>query len=135
MKSDNIEKSVQVKFSEIHGSGIFSIRNIEKDEIIFVIEGEIIDEAECIRREEEENNVYIFWNDKNYIDTANSEITKYLNHSCEPNAYVDDNINNENSLVLKSLRKINIGEEITIDYGYDEIYENCKCDSCNKKKG
>lgn len=116
---------LEVRDSVLHGKGLFTSVDIPQDSIICVIEGEVIDENECIRREEEEGNVYIFWNGDNYIDTSNNPLLKNINHNCEPNCYVEDR--NEHSLFLIAERDIKSGEELTIDYAYDEIYENCKC--------
>jgi len=123
-----LENKVEVKFSAIHGNGIFAAKDLSENEIIMVIEGEVIDEKECIRREEEEKNVYIFWNGDNYIDTANTSVIKYINHHCEPNCKIGDK--DENSLYLIAARNIPEDEELTIDYGYDEIYDNCNCSVC-----
>lgn len=118
-----------VKDSLVHGKGIFASKDIPAEEIILVIEGEVIDGNECERREEEENNVYIFWNgDECFIDTNNTKKIKYINHDCDPNCYVDEGENA--SLVLVSCRDIRAGEELTIDYGYDEIYDGCNCHTC-----
>ncbi|HPN39846.1 MAG TPA: SET domain-containing protein, partial [Melioribacteraceae bacterium] len=53
---------------------------------------------------------------------------KYLNHSCNPNCYLSSR--DKNSLYLVALKDIDEFSELTIDYGYDEIYVNCKCSSC-----
>lgn len=116
---------LEVRDSNLHGNGLFTTVDIPKDSIICVIEGEVIDEDECVRREEEEDNVYIFWNGDNYIDTSKNPLLKNINHNCEPNCYVEDR--NEYSLFLIAERDIQAGEELTIDYAYDEIYENCQC--------
>ena len=79
------EKFVEVRESEIHGKGIFATVDIPAQAHILVIEGEVISERECIRRENEEENVYIFWNELNYIDVANTEKIKYINHNCDSN--------------------------------------------------
>ena len=126
--SKNWEEFVVVKDSQIHGKGIFSSILIPKGELVMVIEGEVISGDECERREEEDNNVYIFWNGDTYIDTVNTDKIKYINHDCAPNCEVIDR--NEESLNLVADRDIKPGEEITIDYGYDEIYEDCSCSSC-----
>lgn len=123
-------KKVIVKDSVISGKGLFTTADIEEDEIILEIRGEIIDEEECIRREEEEKNVYIFWNEINYIDTSMTNDIKFINHSCEPNCYIDDG--DESYLLLVANRYIKSGEELTIDYGYDEIYNLCNCHICNE---
>ena len=118
--------------SQLHGKGLFTKKQIEKGTIIIKIIGEEVDELECIRRENEENNVYIFYkNDNCYVDVSNNEKLRYLNHSCKSNCYVDEDQNGE--LVLIASRDIEAYEELTIDYGFDEIYQLCKCDDCNKK--
>ncbi|MFH1195405.1 MAG: SET domain-containing protein [bacterium] len=124
----NWDKFVTVKDSPIHLKGIFSTVDIPPNEIIMIIRGEVIDEDECIKREDEDNNVYIFWNGDSYIDTIDTQKIKYINHDCDPNCEVDDR--DDESLYLISSRKINAGEEITIDYGYEEIYSECSCYSC-----
>jgi SET domain-containing protein len=122
------ENAVIVKNSKIHGKGIFTKENIPKNQLIMVIKGEVISGKECERREIEENNVYIFWNGRYYIDTINTQKIKYINHDCDPNCEVLDR--DRHSLKLVSRRDISAGEEITMDYGYDEIYENCSCHTC-----
>jgi uncharacterized protein len=119
---------IEVKPSGIHGMGLFATRDIPFGTDIMVISGEVIDEQECIRREEEEDNVYIFWNGDNYIDTNNTDQIKYINHNCDCNCEVTDR--DENTLNLTAIRDIRAGEELTIDYGYDEIYEACSCNVC-----
>ncbi|MGE5458099.1 MAG: SET domain-containing protein [Methanococcaceae archaeon] len=126
---DTLEHLVEVKESDIHGKGIFAVADIPSGTPVMVIEGEVISEKECIRREEEENNVYIFWNGDSYIDTANTDVIKYINHNCDCNCEVLDR--DDNSLLLSSIRDIKAGEEITIDYGYDEIYQSCNCNDCS----
>lgn len=123
---------ILVKESDIHGNGIFAAQFIPEGTLILIIEGEVIDENECMRREDEEDNVYIFWNGDNYIDTSNSTDIKYINHSCDNNCEVLDN--DEKSLKLIASRDILPEEELTIDYGYEEIYEFCSCVICKAEK-
>ena len=127
-----LENKLEVRDSSIHGRGIFTKSLIGEGEIICVIRGEVIDEAESIRREEEEGNVYIFFNGDNYIDTSKTELIKNLNHYCTPNCYVDDR--DEASLFLIADREIHPGEELTIDYDYEEIYMHCGCPKCKSRR-
>ncbi len=130
----DFEKYVYVEESPIEGKGIFTSVDIPKGSNIMVIAGEVIDGYECERREEEENNVYIFWNgDECYIDTVNSGKIKYINHDCNFNCDVLER--DETSLILSAYRDIKAGEELTIDYGYDEIYEYCNCSVCSAETG
>lgn len=126
---NGFEQNVIVKHSGIHGYGIFTTCSIPQGRQIMVIKGEVIDGNECERREDEENNVYIFWNgDDCYIDTSRTEKIKYINHDCDCNCEVVDG--DDESLILTAYRDIAEGEELTIDYGYEEIYEYCQCKEC-----
>ena len=122
-----LENLLIVKDSGIHGKGLFSTVDIAEGSKIFVIEGEAISEEECIKREAD-GNVYIFWNESNYIDTSMTNKIKYINHNCDCNCDVLEN--DEESLMLVAYRDIKAGEELTIDYGYEEIYELCQCKIC-----
>ena len=122
------EEQVTVRTSAIEGSGIFARSDIPVDQLVMIISGEVITGKECERREEEEDNVYIFWNGRYYIDTRNTDKIKYINHSCNPNCEVIDR--DKETLNLVSNRVIKAGEEITMDYGYEEIYDICTCEIC-----
>ena len=130
-QNKDLEQFVFVKNSSLHGKGIFTSVDIPKNKITMPIIGEVISGDECERREEE-NNVYIFWNGDTYIDTAMSDKIKYINHNCDFNCDVIER--DKNSLSLIAYRNIKAGEELTIDYGYEEIYEDCKCGKCKHKK-
>jgi uncharacterized protein len=118
---------LEAKESDIHGKGIFTTVNIPEGEIIMIIDGDVISGDECERREEL-GNVYIFWNGDTYIDVENTDKIKYINHKCDYNCEIGDR--DESSLYLIASRDILAGEELTIDYGYEEIYEVCKCSYC-----
>ena len=128
----DFEEFVVVKESSLHGKGIFADKLIPKGSLVMVIKGEAISEDECVRRENEEDNVYIFWNGDNYIDTAMTNKIKYINHDCTPNCEVEDR--DEESLNLVAAKDIQPGEEITIDYDYEEIFEICQCEKCIAKR-
>ena len=113
--------SLTVTESLLHGKGLFTTVDIPKDHIVIIIEGEVISGEECERREEEENNVYIFDNEPFYIDTSATEKIKFINHSFEPNCYVEEK--DEHSLYLIAEKDIKAGEELTIDYDYDGVEE------------
>ncbi len=128
MESNTIEKFIHVKDSVIHGSGLFTTVDIKTwDEIIMIISGEVISGDECERREEF-GNVYIFWNGDTYIDTTGTDKIKYINHNCDYNCLVEDR--DESTLFLVAAKEIPAGSELTIDYGYEEIYEYCRCTAC-----
>lgn len=132
MQKSDIEKFIFVKSSAIHGNGIFTSVDIPSGTPILNISGEVISGYECERREEEENNVYIFWNgDDSFIDTSATNKIKYINHNCNYNCDVMES--NGDQLILVATKEISSGEELTIDYGYEEIYESCTCVVCDNK--
>lgn len=124
-----LEASLYVTESEIHGAGLFTSIGIRKGQKIMIVKGEMISGEECERREDE-GNVYIFWNEETYIDTAMTDKIKFINHSCKYNCDIIDR--DEESLILTAARNIQPGEELTIDYGYEEIYELCRCKICSQ---
>lgn len=123
-----LENLLYVNESEIHGAGLFTSVRISKGQKIMVIKGESISGDECERREEY-GNVYIFWNGETYIDTAMTDKIKFINHNCKFNCDVIDR--DDESLYLAAARNISPDEELTIDYGYEEIYEICHCEICS----
>lgn len=120
-----------VQNSLVHGKGLFSTINFYSGQTVTTILGEVINAEECIRREED-GNVYIFWKEDDiYIDVSNVFEIKFINHSCNYNCDVDEDSNG--NLILIAVRDIKVGDELTIDYGYEEIYENCSCSACTNK--
>jgi SET domain-containing protein len=124
-------ESLSVNDSSLHGFGLFSNINHKVGQVITIISGEIINGDECIRREDE-GNVYIFYKDEDeYIDASNHSHLRYLNHSCNYNCDIDEDENG--NLILFAATDINAGDELTIDYGYEEIYDYCSCNECGNK--
>jgi uncharacterized protein len=124
-----LEQYLFVKGSEIHGSGLFTSVKIPAGKKIMIIKGELISGNECEKREEF-GNVYIFWNGDTYIDTEMTTMIKYINHNCHYNCDIIDR--DFESLFLIADKEIEAGEELTIDYGYEEIYDLCRCEICSK---
>ncbi|MDY0082399.1 MAG: SET domain-containing protein-lysine N-methyltransferase [Ignavibacteriaceae bacterium] len=124
---------LKVDKSSVHGNGLFANASFKEGDIIIQITGEVIDSDECERRENEENNVYIFYkNDNELIDVSDNLLLKYINHSCNYNCDVDEDENG--NLTLYAASSIDTGDELTIHYGYEDIYEYCACVNCENKK-
>lgn len=120
-----------VRDSSVHGLGLFSVVEHKEGQVITIISGDLINADECVRREEE-GNVYIFYkNEDEYIDASNHSQLRYLNHSCNYNCDIDEDENG--NLILFAATNIQPGEELTIDYGYEEIYNYCSCNDCENK--
>lgn len=115
----------------MHGEGLFAKTNIKSGQKVSLIHGELINSDECIKREDE-GNVYIFYkNDDEYIDASSHSQLRYLNHSCNYNCDIDDD--EKGNLILFAISNISAGDELTIDYGYEEIYQYCSCSVCENK--
>ena len=123
--------NLTVKDSSVHGMGLFSTIEYKVGQIITIINGELINADECVKREDE-GNVYIFYKDEDeYIDASKHSQLRYLNHSCNYNCDIDEDENG--NLILFAVADIQSGEELTIDYGYEEIYDYCSCSDCENK--
>ncbi len=109
------------------GKGLFTSKEIKQDGLIIEIKGELIygDLTNV-------HNPYALQLDFNkYIVPTN--ITRYINHSCEPNCKVEII---ENKVYLRSIKHIKPYEELSYDYNtteYDlgvDSFE-CQCGSKN----
>lgn len=115
-----MKKFLYKKESNIHGSWIFTKKDIAKNELLYTVPTSLV-------FNEPKNKCAFIWNNKRVSDNL---ILDNINHSCSPNAILDISRNP----ILIAKRKINAGEEITVDYNQTEIYgEKVQC-SCWSKK-
>ncbi len=131
----------KIKNSSIHASGVFATKIIKKNTKIIEYIGEKVTRAEGNRRSEQRlkkylnsnktGSVYIFeLNSKFDIDGSPSyNKARYINHSCNPNCEVDII---DGKIWIIAIKKINKGDELTYDYGYefdkDDFRDHvCKC--------
>ncbi|HYG79750.1 MAG TPA: SET domain-containing protein [Pyrinomonadaceae bacterium] len=115
------------------GLGLITLRAIPRGEKIIEYVGPVITTEEANRK----GGMYLFELDKDHaIDgSARSNIARYINHSCRPNA---KGYTTGRRIWIWSLRAIKPGEEITINYGkeyIDEHIKQCKCAECHAGPG
>jgi SET domain-containing protein len=119
------------------GLGLFATRLIKKRTRIAEYKGPILgaDEAE---KAERRGNRYLYEVSKNRtIDgTPRSNLARYANHSCNPNA---ESVIWRGRVFIKALRNIKPGEEIVYDYGTDYLKNvigrsKCKCSRCRRRR-
>lgn len=117
------------------GLGLFALKPIPKDKKIIEYTGTLVSNEEV----EKMRGKYFFGlNTKWTIDgRARSNIARYINHSCRPNAeaYVSGH-----RIWIWSKRSIEAGEQITIDYGKEYFDDHikprgCKCNACDGQPG
>ena len=117
--------------SVIHGGGLFARDVFEKNEMIVEYIGQQIRQAVADRREaqyEEEGvgSCYLFRLDKeNIIDaTRTGGMARFMNHSCEPNAYAKV-ITTTRIIGLKQSkdREVDCQDQVTVQGGSGECRE------------
>jgi hypothetical protein len=132
---------IEVRDSSIHNKGVFAAKDIPKGTKIIEYVGEKVTKAESSRRvtktiddaDHENGAVYIFELNKRHDIDGNFpyNTARLINHSCEPNSEVDII---KGHIWIIAQRKIEKGEEINYNYGYDfEDWEDhpCRCGAKN----
>lgn len=124
MKSDN----VIIKFSKIHGKGVFAARDFKKGEKVTCWDASKTLTKEEYNKLSPKEKDYIPIVKGRYIIAQSPE--KYVNHSCNPNTKIID----FSEVATRGIKK---GEEITTDYSSDppetEMICNCGSENCKGK--
>jgi SET domain-containing protein len=131
-KSDN-DKPYRVGRSRT-GLGLFATAAIAKGDFIIDYKGRRIGHAQA-QRLEARGARYVFEIDSRWsIDgSSRRNLMRYANHSCRPNA--ESALANGKIIILRAIKNIASGDEITYDYG-EEYFElfikpvGCKCAKC-----
>ena len=110
------------------GLGLFALQPIASGKRIIEYFGEIITNEEADRR----GGKYLFeLDEKRSIDgKTRSNIARYINHSCRPNA---EGLTTGSRIWIWALRDIKAGEELTLNYGkeyLDAHIKRCLCEKC-----
>jgi uncharacterized protein len=115
------------------GLGLFATAAIEKGAFIVEYTGRRISHAQAERLEARGNRYVFEINGRWSIDgSSRRNIGRYANHSCRPNA---ESELVRGRLILRAIRRIKPGDEISYDYGRDyfELFlkaAGCKCAKC-----
>ncbi|MBV8857977.1 MAG: SET domain-containing protein [Acidobacteria bacterium] len=125
----------QVRRSRIHGRGLFALSACPARRKLGELGGEIITEREARRRARAagESIKIVEFGDGTALDaTRAGGPFGYVNHSCEPNAFMR---RYKGHVEFYALRRVEAGEEVTCDYGetHHEGKLPCRCGSpkCN----
>ncbi len=122
-----IPDSIYMNKSRLGGKGLFAKEAIKKNTILFHFEGRIGDDAHT-------NPESLQLDEDKFLEST-IKFDDFVNHSCEPNCYID-----WKTLNFIALKEINKDEEITCDYctfEYDAVNLiqdcsfKCKCGSKN----
>jgi uncharacterized protein len=115
------------------GLGLFAVQKIAAKQRLIEFTGRLITTEERYQK----GGKYLFEVDEDWaIDgRSRSNLARYINHSCRPNAiaYLTGK-----RIWIWSRRSIQAGEEITLNYGkqyFDQFIKpiGCKCKACTGK--
>ena len=119
------------------GLGLFATKAIERNAYIVTYRGRRIPTARAQERERQFGAKYMFEIDRHWTIDGSSRrnLGRYINHSCDANAEARLRAGR---MVFVALRRIEPGEEITLDYGeeYFDLYlkaSGCRCTACHAK--
>ena len=119
------------------GLGLFAVRHIRKREKIAEYKGPRVGSKEALRLERRGNRYLYEINPRVTINgSPRSNIARYANHSCNPNA---ETYTYGGRVFIRALRSIKTDEEITYDYGNDYLKyvigrSHCKCGRCRRRR-
>ena len=131
------KKSLRIGRSRT-GLGLFATEHIKKRTFIAEYSGELITTAEAERREARSLRYLYEINSRWTVDgSTRRNIARYANHSCRPNAESDTT--RDRKVILRAIKNIKPGDEITYDYGSDYFEAflkpvGCKCAKCAEKR-
>lgn len=121
------EFKLSVRPSKIHRYGVYAEEFIPRGRKVIEYTGEKVSRAETKRRAQGKLNYLFTLNAYWCLDGAvGGSGAEYINHSCDPNLYAKVF---KGHILYVSLRDIEPGTELTIDYHFDKDVERvtCKC--------
>lgn len=128
------------------GLGLFATEPIKKRAFIVEYKGPRLSNEKADALEARGSKYMYQVNDRWTIDgSGRSNVARYANHSCRPNAESDTvrgkngGSNRGGRVIIRAIRNIKPGEEIVYDYG-DDYFKyvitpaRCKCDKCRTRR-
>jgi SET domain-containing protein len=127
-KQFELAEGIEVRPSRIDGRGCYAVVPFKRRRKVAELAGERISRVEAARRMRGKRRLHIcaidaYWN----VDSSRGgNGTQYINHCCEPNAFMRVVAGR---IIIFALRDIEPGEEITLDYGetYHPDSYRCRC--------
>jgi SET domain-containing protein len=114
---------LRVGRSKIHGRGVYADQDIPPNRKVIEYTGEKITKKEARKRR---HTPYLFVLSHRWMldGAVNGSGAELVNHSCAPNLVTRIF---KGRIIYMSLRPIRKGEELTVDYNYDDTDETMRC--------
>ena len=130
-------KKLGVRQSRIYGLGSFALTHLPARKKIALFAGELVRGSRRIEarlRRQDAVKVIRLADDLAVDGALGGDETAYINHSCEPNAYM--RIVPGEKVAFFALRDISPGEEVSIDYRDPDHPAVCHCGAsrCRSKR-
>jgi uncharacterized protein len=118
--------------SRIHHLGVFTEERIPSRRNVIDYVGELVNPVEAYRRTKDATEIYTFALDKFWrIDgSVGGSGAEFINHSCDPNLCWR---RSRGRVLCRSLRTIQAGEELTLDYRFSPKAPKVRC-QCGSPK-
>ena len=119
------------------GLGLFAIEPIKKKAFIVEYKGRRLTNEQAEKLEARGSRYLYEINSRWTIDgSTRKNLGRYANHSCRPNA---ESHRLNGKVILRAIKSIKPGDEITYDYGSDYFKyvitpAGCKCPKCREKR-
>ena len=130
LKEDWLSPKTEIKEIPEKGKGLFAIKAISKGEPVIIYGGEYTD-AKGAEKAKSSGKLVMQWDENLFtVEDRGEGKGYYINHSCDPNTWMED------AFTIVAMKNIKVGEEIRIDYAvFKKITEDyvskwkCKCGS------
>ncbi|CAM9352428.1 unnamed protein product, partial [Ectocarpus fasciculatus] len=124
---NNVVAQIEVKGAQGKGYGLFAGEALPEGSYIREYVGEIVTLAELIRRREnmgQAEHLYAMEiKRETYIDSTRvGSISRFINHSCEPNCTAEVwVVKNRLRVAITAMKDISLGEELSFDYCWEPL--------------
>ena len=121
---------IERRKSKIQGWGVFATQDIPKNKRIIFYAGEKISNKESLKRERryiKNGHIWCFkLTNRTVIDAAvGGNVSRFINHSCKPNCYIEVK---DGTIWVRAAKNIRKGTELNYNYNTDgEGLIKCRC--------
>lgn len=121
---------IERRKSKIQGWGVFATQDIPKNKRIIFYAGEKISNKESLKRERryiKHGHIWCFkLTNRTVIDAAvGGNVSRFINHSCKPNCYIEVK---DGVIWVRAAKSIKKGAELNYNYNTDgEGLIKCRC--------